>query len=130
MFVLDTNTVSYFFRGQGDVARRLLAVPPSRVAVPSIVLFELEFGVDKSQRPAEGRRQLEEFCRVVEFVAFGREEARAAGVLRAQLERRGEQIGAYDVLIAGTAVAHGAILVTSNIQEFSRVPGLKLEDWL
>ena len=130
MFVLDTNTVIYFFRGQGDVPRRLLSVPPSQIAIPAVVLFELEFGIAKSRRAAEGRRQLDELCRVAEVIEFGRNEAKVAGAVRAELEVRGASIGVYDVLIAGTAIASGGVLVTNNTQKFSRVSGLRTENWL
>ena len=130
MVVLDTNTVIYFFKGRGDVARRLLAVSPADVGVPAIVVHELETGIAKSSQPRKRRAQLYALLDVVQVLPFDREAAGRAARVRARLEAAGTPIGPLDVLIAGTALRHGATLVTSNSREFSRVPGLELEDWL
>ncbi len=130
MVVLDTNTVIYFFKGRGDVARRLLAVSPADVGVPAIVVHELETGIAKSSQPRKRRAQLDALLDVVQVLPFDREAAGRAARVRARLEAAGTPIGPLDVLIAGTALRHGATLVTSNSREFSRVPGLELEDWL
>lgn len=129
MFVVDTNTLIYFFKGEGDVPRRLLAAPPSSIAVPTIVLFELETGIAKSSSPAKRRRQLDSLLAVVSVLPFGVAEARAAADARAALEAVGTPIGPLDTLIAGTALANGAALVTRNVREFGRVPGLVVRDW-
>lgn len=128
MYVLDTNTVVYFFKGLGNVARRLLDVPPAEVALPAVVLYELEVGVVKSGS-SQRRQQLEEMAGVLTILPFGRREAAAAAELRAALEVRGTPIGPHDTLIAGTTLVYGGILVTHNTREFSRVPQLRLEDW-
>jgi len=129
MYALDTNTLSYFFKGIGQVAERLLATPPSEIAIPSIVLFELEFGLERSSRAAQRRQQLQELIAIPSVLPFGPAEARAAALIRAELERAGTPIGPYDLLIAGTAMSHGAILVTHNTKAFGRIRGLALEDW-
>ena len=129
MYVLDTNSLIYFFKGMGRVGARLLSAPPGEIAVPSVVLFELETGLAKSESPARRRRQIDELLGTVQLLPFAAAEARAAAGVRALLERSGEQIGPFDVLIAGTALAHRATLVTHNLREFSRVPGLAVEDW-
>ena len=129
MFALDTNSLIYFFKGQGRVAERLLATPPSEIGVPAVVLFELEVGIAKSSSPRKRRKQLSELVDLVNLLPFGEAEARAAAALRAALEKRGKPIGPIDTLIAGTAVANQALLVTHNTSEFSRVSGLKVVDW-
>jgi tRNA(fMet)-specific endonuclease VapC len=129
MYALDTNTLSYFFKGQGQVAERLLSTPPAEVAIPSVVLFELEFGLARSRHVEERRKQLREFVAAAAILPFGVGEARAAAQVRSDLERQGGVIGPYDLLIAGTALSHGAILVTHNTREFGRVRGLAIEDW-
>jgi tRNA(fMet)-specific endonuclease VapC len=129
MFVLDTNTLVYFFRGQGDVARRLLSAAPSAIAIPTVVVYELETGIAKSTDAAKRRSQLDQLLRAVAVLPFGIEEAKAAAAIRARLEQEGAPIGPMDTLIAGTALAHGGILVTRNIREFGRVPGLRVQDW-
>jgi tRNA(fMet)-specific endonuclease VapC len=129
MFLLDTNTVIYFFKGKGRLRERLSATRPSEVAMSAVSLFEIEVGVAKSAQPAKPRMQLETFLAVVSVLPFDRDVARTAAEVRADLERRGISIGALDNLIAGTALAHHATLVTHNTREFSRVRDLSIVDW-
>ncbi len=129
MFVLDTNTLVHFFRGEGEVARRLLSTAPADIAVPTVVVYELETGIAKSKDAAKRRGQLEQLLQVVAVLPFGIGEARAAAVLRARLEQDGMPIGPMDTLIAGTALAHRGVLVTRNVRAFARVPGLAVQDW-
>lgn len=130
MYALDANTVIHFFKGRGNVARRLLAVAPTEIALPSVALLELEVGRLKSRNPERRQRELEELSAFVTILPFGPPEAAAAAQVRADLEWAGLTIGPYDVLIAGTALSHRATLVTNNVSEFSRVRGLVVEDWL
>jgi tRNA(fMet)-specific endonuclease VapC len=129
MYALDTNTVIYFFKRQGKVAGRLLATPPAEIGLPAVVLYELEVGVAKSPQATRRRAQLAELVRFARVLPFDRHEARVTASLRARLEQLGRGIGPLDSLIAGTALSHGATLVTHNVYEFQRVPGLQLEDW-
>lgn len=129
MYVLDTNTLIYFFRGQGRVADHLLSTPPNDVAIPAISVYELEVGIAKSTQPAKRRRQFDELLDAVQVLPFDRAAANEAARVRAALEKRGQPIGPLDTLIAGTTLAHKATLVTRNEREFSRVPKLRLEDW-
>lgn len=129
MYVLDTNSIVYFFKGMGQVAHRLMSTPPADIGIPSVVFFELEVGIAKSKSPLKRRRQLDKLIELVSFLSFGREQAKASAKVRADLERAGTPIGPYDTLIAGTALSHGATLVTRNVDEFGRVPGLRIENW-
>ncbi len=129
MYVLDTNSLIYFFKGMGSVAQRLLATPCQEASIPAIVLFELETGIAKSSKPARRRSQLDALLAVMPVIPFARDEARAAATIRAALETAGTPIGPLDNLIAATAVANNGVLVTRNVREFSRVPGLSVEDW-
>lgn len=129
MYALDTNTLSYYFKGVGNVGERLLATPPAQIAIPSVVIFELEFGLERSSRLEQRRQQLQEFVSLAVTLPFGQAEARVSAKIRTELERAGSPIGPYDLLIAGTALSHGAILVTHNTREFERIRGLVLEDW-
>ena len=98
--------------------------------VPSVVTFELWYGVAKSQRKeANTQRLLAFLAGPLEWTLFDEEDAREAGAVRAELEIAGRPIGAYDVLIAGQARRRGATLVTANVGECERVAGLKWEDW-
>lgn len=128
-FVLDTNTVVDFFKGRGEVSKRLLATPPREIALPSVVLYELEVGAHKSGRLEEKRHEIEQLSSLVTLLPFGRAEAVSAARIRSELESQGLPIGPHDVLIAGTALAHGATLVTRNTREFERVSGLRVVDW-
>ena len=129
MFILDTNTVIYFFKGSGNVPQNLLGKSPKDIGIPTIVLFELEVGIAKSTSPRKRIKQLQDLVAVVHVLPFGIKEARAAASVRAQLEEMGIGIGPYDILISGTALAHQATLVTHNIKEFSRIQKLQIEDW-
>lgn len=129
MFVLDTNTISYAMRAEGGVHRRLAMLAPADVGIPTVVAFELLTGVERSRAPGRRRDQVERLLATVVPLPFGVDEARSAARIRADLEARGMPIGPLDVLIAGTALARGATLVTRNVGEFARVPGLRVESW-
>ena len=129
MFALDTNAVIHFFKGVGRVGDRLLATAPRELALPAVVLYEIEVGLLRSTESAKRRRQFEALCSALQILPFGEEEARTAAQVRAELEDAGASIGPLDNLIAGTARHHGAILVTHNTDEFGRVRGLTIEDW-
>ncbi|MCH2242083.1 MAG: type II toxin-antitoxin system VapC family toxin [Aquabacterium sp.] len=131
MFALDTNTISYYFRGTASVVSRMQAMPPALLTVPSVVAYELRYGLmrlppEAAKPRLEALAQLLGTLRVLEFDDAC---AQAAAVLRAQLEARGMPIGPHEVLIAATALRHGAALVTRDISEFSRVQGLQVVNW-
>ena len=129
MYALDTNTVIYFFKNKGNVARHLFSLPPYEIALPSVVLYELEVGIAKSASPEKRRIQLNDLLTVVRVLPFTENEAAITAKVRAILEQAGTPIGPLDVLIAGTALANQATLVTHNTKEFSRIDSLRLEDW-
>jgi len=129
MYVLDTNTLIYYFKGQGQIAKNLANVSPQEIGISTIVLFELQVGIAKSTSPAKRTQQLQQLLSRVNLVPFDRDSAVAAATIRAQLEQQGTPIGPLDVLIAGTALAFQATLVTHNAKEFSRVSGLAIADW-
>ena len=129
MYVLDTNTLIYYFKGMGQVSEHLLKHPPRDIAIPSIVLYELEVGVAKSTASEKRRQQLEMLTEFVTVLPFGSREAKSAAMIRASLEVAGTPIGPMDTLIAGTSFAHQGTLVTHNTKEFSRINGLQVVDW-
>lgn len=129
MYLLDTNTLIYFFKGIGDVSNILLSKAPKDIFIPSIVLYELEVGIAKSTKPKKREIQLETLISKINIVSFGAQEAKAAATIRANLESTGHPIGPYDTLIAGTALSNNATLVTHNTKEFKRVKSLNIEDW-
>lgn len=129
MYLLDTNILSYFFKGQGGVAARLHAHPPQLLHVPSVAVLEIEFGIAASSRPDKHRAQLDWVLRNFHIANLDAQAAQAAGVVRHQLEKVGTPIGTYDLMIAGIALANRLIVVSRNTREFERVPGLKVENW-
>lgn len=129
MFVLDTNTLIYFFKDMGNVSVNLLQTAPKDVAIPSIVVFELEVGIAKSTSPQKRQEQLAEFISAVAVLPFGLQEAKRAAEIRVELAKSGTPIGPYDILIAATASANQATLVTHNTKEFSRIGVLEVMDW-
>lgn len=129
MLVLDTNILIYFFKGMGNVAQKMLATPPKDIAVPAIVLYELNVGIQKSSSPRKRKTQLNQLIDIVTTLPFGSKEAEVAAAIRTKLEKKGLLVGPYDILIAATALAGNHTLVTHNVKEFKRIPGLKVEDW-
>ncbi|KAA3661865.1 MAG: type II toxin-antitoxin system VapC family toxin, partial [Chloroflexi bacterium] len=99
------------------------------IGVPTVVVYELEVGIAKSTSPEKRTQQLAEFLSVVDVLPFGADAAKLAAEIRVALEKQGEPIGPYDVLIAATALANKATLVTHNTKEFSRIESLVIEDW-
>ncbi len=132
-FLLDTNAIVALLRDKPAGVRekyRKAEVSGDYLAVSSVVLFELWYGVEKSSRVRENTERLRILLSgELDLVDFDDEDAQTAGRVRAELERAGTPIGAYDVLIAGQALRRGLTLVTANTSEFSRVTGLNWEDW-
>ena len=129
MYLLDTNTLIYFFKNIGNVSEILLSKSPGEIAIPAITLYELEVGIAKSGNPQKRRKQLSEFVSLVSVAQFGTKEAKTAALIRAALESQGAPIGPYDTLIAGIALSTKSILVTHNSKEFKRIKNLNIEDW-
>lgn len=133
MFCLDTNAVIFALNGRrAGYAERLADElrAGTKLIVPSIVLFELSYGIAKSRQPEKAQALLVEFLSAgFEQPAFDAEDAGEAGDIRAHLEARGAPIGPFDVLIAAQARRRRAVLVTNNRREFDRVPGLMATDW-
>lgn len=129
MFLLDTNTLIYLFKQQGQVAAHLQSHSAHEVFIPSVVLFELEYGVLRSTRPAPQRAGIDLALQAYGVVGMDYASAKAAASIKHTLEMAGTPIGPCDQLIAGIAVANGMTLVTRNTREFERVPGLRVENW-
>jgi tRNA(fMet)-specific endonuclease VapC len=133
-YFLDTNICITLINGTSpNVRERLRRANDagSNISVSSVVVYELWYGVDKSARREFNTARLETFLTgPFEIVDFDSDDAKVAGGVRADLERAGIPIGAYDVLIASQAKRRDATLVTSNVPEFTRVEGLRTEDWM
>lgn len=130
MILLDTNAcVALLKKRAPELAERLAALPMAETAICAIVRAELMFGAAKSDKPALAKAQTELLLSGLTLLNFDAKCADEYGQIRFALERIGQGIGANDTLVAATARAHGAILVTRNRREFDRVPGLVVESW-
>lgn len=129
-YLLDTNIcITIIKQKPARVIRRLRKLSISDVGISTITLSELEYGVEKSSRPAQNKLALAQFLAPLEIVPYDDRAAAAYGSIRATLEKQGKPIGALDLLIAAHALALGSTLVTNNESEFQRVPDLPVENW-
>lgn len=129
-YMLDTNTIAYAKnRRPASVLERLIQHEPSEICISAITMAELEFGISHSAKPSQNRKALLMFLSGITILPFGPEAAQAYGEIRHTLQSQGQLIGANDLLIAAHAKTAGLTLVTHNTREFSRVEGLKIEDW-
>ena len=131
IYLLDTNVCVSYLRGtdRERLEARLNATNFGDIALCSVVKAELLYGAARSQHPEKNHAQLQRFFSGFPSLAFEDEAAAAYGTLRAALEASGTPIGPNDLMIAAIALASGLVLVTHNTAEFSRVPGLHVEDW-
>jgi tRNA(fMet)-specific endonuclease VapC len=129
-YLLDTCTVSDFVKGQPKVLARVKATPPNQIAVSALTRMEVDYGLALNvERARKLAPVLDAFFSTIATLPFDEAGAQAAAAIRAALKTQGQPIGAYDVLIAGTALARGLVVVTSNVGEFKSVSGLQVEDW-
>jgi tRNA(fMet)-specific endonuclease VapC len=126
--MLDTDTVSFSWRGEGDVAAKIVARPRSELCVSAITIAELRFGADKRES-SKLHAKIDTFIDIVEVVPFDETCARHFGAIAGTLAREGTPIGDRDAMIAATAIAVRATLVTRNVQHFNRVQDLRVENW-
>jgi tRNA(fMet)-specific endonuclease VapC len=126
--LLETDTCIYIIKRKPQQAiARLQSLDIATVAISSVTLSELEYGVAKSSKPEQNRLALAKFVAPLEILPYDDQAAVHYGRIRAELERRGTPIGPLDTLAAAHALALDATLVTNNVREFSRVPGLVIE---
>ena len=131
IYLLDSNICIYIInKSPRNVVEHIKSLDPSQVRLSSISLGELEYGVSKSKDREKNRIALIDFISAFDIVPFDDNDAEIYGLIRADLERKGTIIGSYDMQIAAQAISRNLILVTNNIKEFSRVNGIKLENWI
>jgi tRNA(fMet)-specific endonuclease VapC len=129
-YLLDTDAFSDIVRSVPNVVARFSSVTPSLVSVSTVTLNEIEFGRRRHpERASRYEAKIEVLLEDMRPLPFDNEDAYATGQLRAVLSKAGTPIGPYDVMIAGTALARGLIVVTANTREFSRVADLQIENW-
>ena len=128
--MLDTNICIYLIKKQPpSVLERFSTFPVGAIGISIVTLAELHYGVEKSRHQARNRTALDQFIAPLEVAEFDREASHVYGRLRAVLEETGTLVGGMDLLIAAHAVSLGTKLVTNNVLEFRRIPGLRVENW-
>ena len=128
-YLLDTDTCIFALKQVPEVLGTMLSQPRASIFVSVISESELRFGAAKSAAPAKNARRLDAFLAPLQILEYGSVDAAAYAHLRAKLERDGRPIGPLDTLIASHAIARQLTLVTNNVREFARVPGLRVENW-
>jgi len=128
--MLDTNICIYIIKKKPlKVLEILKRLDIGNVCISAITLAELEYGVEKSQQKERNKIALTTFLSPLEILTFSDNAAVTFGEIRAALEKKGQIIGAYNLLIAAHALSENLILVTNNTSEFSRIPGLSVQNW-
>lgn len=129
-YLLDTCVISDFIKGGIDTTARFKQTPPMDIAISAITVMELRYGLALNpKRVQKVEPAIASILSSVTILPFGTVEAEQTAQIRAVLKSQGQPIGAYDVLIAATALQHGLIMVTANQRELTRIPGLQSENW-
>ena len=128
--MLDTNIVIYILKRRPLEILSTFNANANRMAISSITLAELTHGAEKSDHVTENLEVIDDFCSRLEVLPYGKKAAQHYGAIRAGLEKLSQPIGVNDIHIAGHARSEGLALVTNNVSEFERVPGLELENWI
>ncbi len=129
-YFLDTNICIYIINKRPPaIIEKLMQFSPQEIGISAIVVSELQYGVAKSSQSERNRQLLAAFLRPFQIVPYDAAAAEAYGIVRADLEKRGQPIGREDLLIAAHALAADRALVTNNEAEFKRVPNLRVENW-
>ena len=131
MYLLDTNICIFLIKNKNQhLKKKIFNCKKEELFLSSITIAELEYGVSKSQFREKNRRALLNFCSdFTNIIDFTTEDTEIYGMIRAYLENKGVPIGPFDTQIAAQGLARNLTVVTNNIREFSRIPGLKVEDW-
>lgn len=131
LYLLDTNICIYLIKKRPvEALEQFNRHSPQDVAISTITLFELEYGVQKSQHTQRSQNALTKFLLPLNLVDIDRFAAIQAAAIRVELNKKGMPIGPYDLLIAGLALSQNMVLVTNNTREFERIDGLRIENWV
>jgi tRNA(fMet)-specific endonuclease VapC len=128
-YLLDTDICIHALKRRKAALAERFSAHDGRMAVSDVTLFELYYGAERYDDPAARTAIIESFAARLEVLPFDTRAALHAGNIRATLERQGQNIGAYDLMIAAIARSQGLVLVTGNMREFGRVKGLRVERW-
>jgi tRNA(fMet)-specific endonuclease VapC len=129
-YMLDTNTVIYTIKNRPEAVKQSFLAHYGQMCISTITLMELIYGAEKSAAPDRNLRDVEGFAARLDVLDYDSAAAAHTGELRAELAKLGTLIGPYDQMIAGHARSRGLILVTNNVREFERVPGLRVDNWV
>ncbi len=129
-FMLDTNICIFTIKNRPQEVRKAFKQHHGQMCISSVTLMELIYGAEKSDFPERNLANIEGFAARLEVLKYDNAAATHTGQLRAEQAKAGKLIGPYDQMIAGHARSQGLILVTSNMREFQRVPGLRVEEWV
>ena len=129
-YMLDTNICIFTIKNKPHEVREAFNRYQGQLCISAITLMELIYGAEKSAAPEKNLAVVEGFAARLDVLSYDQEAAAHSGQLRAELAKNGKPIGPYDQMIAGHARSQGLILVTNNLREFERVPGLRVEDWV
>lgn len=129
-YLLDTCTVSYFLKEENRVIAHLKQILPEQIYISALTVLEIEYGLTiAGKRLKSLSLKWQEFKELINILGFGNDTALIAAEIKGILKKQGQMIGAYDILIAATALEHNLVCVTSNTAEFLRIKALKVEDW-
>ncbi len=128
-YMLDTNICIYVMKSYPPKLRERFNAHAEQLCISSITLSELHYGAEKSARRAANLTAIEQFVARLDVLAFGDKAAAHYGQLRAELERSETPCGPHDIQIGGHARSEGLVLVSNNLREFARMPGVRVENW-
>ena len=129
-YMLDTNIIIYIIKNKPEKVRKTFKIHYGQICISAVTLMELIYGAEKSANPERNLRDIEGLSARLDVLPYDDDAATHTGQLRAELAKAGRPIGPYDQMIAGHARSLGLILITNNIREFKRVPGLRVENWV
>ncbi|WP_095058269.1 tRNA(fMet)-specific endonuclease VapC [Pseudomonas sp. Irchel s3f7] len=129
-YMLDTNICIFTIKNKPQVVREAFNRHHDQLCISAVTLMELIYGAEKSAAPEKNLAVVEGFAARLEVLPFDNEAAAHTGMIRCELAKVGTPIGPYDQMIAGHARSRGLIVVTNNLREFARAPGLRVEDWV
>ena len=129
-FMLDTNICIFTIKNKPQIVREAFNRHDGQLCISAVTLMELIYGAEKSATPEKNLAVIEGLAARLEVWPFDNEAAAHTGMIRSELAKAGTPIGPYDQMIAGHARSRGIIVVTNNVREFVRVPGLRVEDWV
>jgi tRNA(fMet)-specific endonuclease VapC len=131
MYLLDTNICIYIINQHPpEVIAKMNNYRPAQIKISSITIAEMEYGASKSKNREKNREALRNFLSPFEIINFDTKDAEVYGIIRAELEEKGNIIGPYDMQLAAQALKGDYIFVTNNLKEFQKVKRLKLENWV